>query len=71
MELSQVMTSKHLGVLRDNGFVSVDAVAQQRIYRLDQSPFVDLETWIAPYRALWTDHLDALERHLDTTREHR
>jgi hypothetical protein len=26
----------------------------------------ELDAWLAPYRVLWTEHLDALERHLDT-----
>jgi hypothetical protein len=25
----------------------------------------ELDAWLAPYRELWTDRLDALERHLD------
>jgi len=39
--------------------------AQQRIYRLEPGPFRELDAWLAPYRRLWTGHLDALARHLD------
>ncbi len=62
---SQPTVSKHLKVLRDNGFVSCRVAAQQRIYRLDMTPFRALDGWLEPYRRLWTHHLDALERHLD------
>lgn len=63
--LSQPTVSKHLKVLRDNGFVASRTAAQQRIYRLDEPPFTELEAWLGPFRRKWNRHLDALERHLD------
>lgn len=63
--LSQPAVSKHLKVLRDHGFVESRTVAQRRIYRLDESPFTELEIWLGPFRRKWNYHLDALERHLD------
>lgn len=68
--LSQPGTSKHLRVLREAGLVRVRGAAQQRIYSLDPGPLAELDAWLAPYRALWSESLDALERHLDTTRTH-
>jgi DNA-binding transcriptional ArsR family regulator len=64
--ISQPTMSKHLKVLREAGFVSSRTAAQHRIYRLDLRPFRAVDDWLAPYRRLWTDHLDALERHLDS-----
>jgi DNA-binding transcriptional ArsR family regulator len=64
--MSQPAVSKHLRVLREAGIVSSRPAAQQRIYRLEPGPFRELDAWLAPYRRLWTAHLDALERHLDT-----
>jgi DNA-binding transcriptional ArsR family regulator len=64
--MSQPAVSKHLRVLRDAGVVSARTQAQQRIYRLEPGPFRELDAWLAPYRRLWTLHLDKLERHLDT-----
>ncbi len=64
--MSQPAISKHLRVLRDAGVVSARTRAQQRIYRLEPGPFRELDAWLAPYRRLWTRHLDELERHLDT-----
>ena len=63
--LSQPAVSKHLKVLRDNGFVASRTAAQQRIYRLDQLPFAELEAWLGPFRQKWNRHLDALEQHLE------
>ncbi|HEX2403907.1 MAG TPA: metalloregulator ArsR/SmtB family transcription factor [Acidimicrobiia bacterium] len=63
--VSQPSVSKHLRVLRDAGFVSSRVDAQHRRYRLDPARLEEIDQWLAPYRTLWTRHLDALERHLD------
>ena len=65
LAMSQPAISKHLRVLREAGVVAARVRAQQRIYRLEPGPFRELDAWLAPYRSLWTHHLDALERHLD------
>jgi DNA-binding transcriptional ArsR family regulator len=66
LALSQPAVSKHLRVLRDAGFVEVRAEAQRRVYRLRTEPLRTVDDWLAPYRRLWSDRLDDLERHLDT-----
>ncbi|WP_219417628.1 ArsR/SmtB family transcription factor [Pseudonocardia nigra] len=63
--LSQPGTSKHLRVLREAGLVRVRADAQRRWYELDPAPLAEVDAWLAPYRWMWADRLDALERHLD------
>ena len=62
---SQPGTSKHLRILRDAGLVAVRPEAQRRLYVLRPQPLAEIAAWLAPYRELWADHLDALERHLD------
>ncbi len=69
--LTQPGTSKHLRVLREAGLVQVRVEAQRRVYALDPAPLVELDAWLAPYRRLWGDSLDALERHLDRTATRR
>ncbi|MEU8822925.1 metalloregulator ArsR/SmtB family transcription factor [Streptomyces sp. NPDC048636] len=64
--LTQPGTSKHLRVLREAGLVRVRVDAQRRWYELCPEPLAEVDAWLAPYRRLWTDRLDALERHLDT-----
>lgn len=63
--LTQPGTSKHLKVLREAGLVRVRRDAQRRWYELRLEPLVALDTWLEPYRRMWSEHLDALERHLD------
>ena len=65
LTISQPSASKHLKVLRDAGFISRRTAGQHRIYRIEGRPLEEVDAWLAPYRALWTHHLDALERHLD------
>jgi DNA-binding transcriptional ArsR family regulator len=64
--LTQPGTSKHLRVLRDAGLVRVRRDAQRRWYELRPEPLIEVDAWLEKYRRLWADHLDALERHLDT-----
>jgi hypothetical protein len=52
-------------VLRDAGFVESTVDAQRRLYRLKPEPLRDVDAWLAPFRRLWSTHIDALERHLD------
>jgi DNA-binding transcriptional ArsR family regulator len=65
LKLSQPGVSKHLRVLREAGLVSVRNEAQRRIYEIRPEPLEELAEWLEPYRRLWADRLDALERHLD------
>jgi DNA-binding transcriptional ArsR family regulator len=65
LTLTQPTVSKHLRVLREAGLVEVRHDAQRRWYRLRPEPLAEIDSWLAPYRQLWTASLDALERHLD------
>jgi DNA-binding transcriptional ArsR family regulator len=65
LRVSQPAVSKHLRTLRDAGLVASRVDAQRRLYRVQPGPLRQLDDWLAPYRAMWTSHLDALERHLD------
>jgi DNA-binding transcriptional ArsR family regulator len=56
-------------VLTGAGLVDVRQDAQRRWYRLRPAPLAEIDAWLAPYRRMWTDSLDALERHLDTMEE--
>jgi DNA-binding transcriptional ArsR family regulator len=65
LDRPQPTISKHLRVLREAGLVESRTDAQKRVYRLRPEPLAELDKWLAPFRRLWTEHLDALERHLD------
>lgn len=65
LKLSQPGVSKHLKVLREAGLVEVRAEGKRRWYGLRAQPLVEVDRWLEPYRVYWSDHLDALERHLE------
>jgi DNA-binding transcriptional ArsR family regulator len=69
LDISQPGVSKHLRVLREAGLVEVRTDAQRRLYRVRPEPLAEIDAWLAPYRRLWANRLDALERHLDETEE--
>jgi DNA-binding transcriptional ArsR family regulator len=59
--ISKPAISRHLGVLRAGGMVSMRRDAQRRIYSLRPEGLHDIDRWLAKYRSLWTERLDALE----------
>lgn len=66
MDLTQPAVSKHLRILKQAGLVEARAVAQRHLYRVRTEPLVELDAWLEPYRAMWSDRLDRLEWHLST-----
>lgn len=65
LRLSQPGVSKHLKVLREAGLVVVRPDGKRRLYSLRPEPLAEVDMWLEPYRAFWSQRLDALERHLE------
>lgn len=65
LRMAQPQVSKHLRRLKAAGLVEAEPRAQRRLYALRPEPLQALDTWIEPYRRLWSTRLDALERHLE------
>jgi DNA-binding transcriptional ArsR family regulator len=65
LRMTQPTVSKHLRVLREEGFVEATVDAQRRLYRLKPEPLQVVDDWLEPFRQFWSAHVDALERHLD------
>lgn len=65
LPLSQPGVSKHLRVLREAGLVAPRRDGRRRLYALRPAPLAEVDAFLAPYRAFWTERLDALERHLE------
>ena len=63
--MAQPTVSKHLRVLREAGFVESTVDAQRRLYRLKPGPFQEFDAWLEQFRRFWSEHVDALERHLN------
>jgi DNA-binding transcriptional ArsR family regulator len=69
--VSRPAVSRHLRVLREAGLVRVRSEGQRRLYALDPGPLSDLDAWLAPYRRLWAQRLDALDTEIARGRRAR
>ena len=64
LNLRQPQVSKHLHTLSKVGLVTVSPIAQQRMYALSPTPFLQLEDWVASFHRYWNPKLTNLESYL-------
>jgi DNA-binding transcriptional ArsR family regulator len=61
LELSQPQVSKHLGVLRAVGLVSVRADGRRRWYRVNGPALQPVYEWVRGFESTWNARLDQLD----------
>jgi DNA-binding transcriptional ArsR family regulator len=61
LRLPQPAVSKHLGVLRKVGIVSVTKRGQLRLYRLDPQELKPVHDWVKKYEQFWAHHIDRIK----------
>ena len=59
--LPQPAVSKHLGVLRTVGVVSVIKQGKQRVYNLEADQLKTVHEWVSAFERLWTHQLDRIK----------
>jgi len=59
--LPQPAVSKHLGVLREVGVVSVMKQGKQRVYNLEADKLKTVHDWVKSFEALWSHQLDRIK----------
>ncbi len=64
LRLGQPQVSKHLGVLKQVGLVSVRGNGRQRLYRVNAEGLKPIHDWVKAYEKLWADRLDRLDDYL-------
>jgi DNA-binding transcriptional ArsR family regulator len=57
VKMAQPAVSKHLGVLRKVGVVSVVKRGQHRMYRLDAAKLKPVHDWVKVYERYWTHQI--------------
>lgn len=67
--ISQPAVSQHLATLRDAGLVNGRRDGRCVYYRVEPRGLKPLVDWISHYRAFWTEHVERLERLLETMDE--
>ena len=68
-DISQPAVSQHLATLKEAGLVNARREGRCVYYRVEPRGMKPLVDWIAHYRAFWMDHVDRLERLLETMDE--
>jgi len=60
VRLAQPAVSKHLGVLRKVGVVTVVKRGQHRLYRLQAAQLKPIHDWVKTFERYWTDQLSRI-----------
>ena len=71
VDIKQSGVSRHLRILHEAGLVQVRPDGQRRLYSLCPQPFLDLDAWLAGYRAVWESRLDRLGAQLSLPQQER
>jgi len=60
--MSQPAVSKHLGVLRKVGIVSVTKQGQQRLYQLEAKELKTVHDWVKKFEQHWSHQLGRIKQ---------
>jgi len=61
VNIAQPAVSKHLGVLRKVGVVTVVKRGQHRLYRLDAAQLKPIHDWVKMYERYWTHQISRIK----------
>ena len=61
-KVSQPAVSKHLGVLRKVGVVTVSKRGQLRLYRLNAKELKPVHDWVKTFEHFWARQLDSIKQ---------
>ncbi len=60
----QPVVSKHLGVLKEVGLVSMRQDGRQRLYRMNGEQLKPIQDWVTTLKQFWEERLDGLDDYL-------
>jgi DNA-binding transcriptional ArsR family regulator len=61
VKMAQPAVSKHLGVLRKVGVVTVVKRGQHRLYRLEAAQLKPVHDWVKTYERYWTHQISRIK----------
>lgn len=64
-EMSRPAVSKHIKILQNAGFISIEDIGRERYCVLKQDGFNELEEWLDYFDKFWVTKLKKLERLLN------
>ena len=68
LPVTRQAVAKHLAALREAGLVDVTRAGRETRYRLTPGPLEEALAWIATVGDAWDARLEALRRHLGSSR---
>ena len=71
LRMAQPAVSKHLGVLRKVGVVSINKSGQHRLYRLNAKELKPMHDWVKTYERYWTHQLDQVKQRAELKMAHQ
>jgi DNA-binding transcriptional ArsR family regulator len=71
LRMPQPAVSKHLGVLRKVGLVSVSKRGQQRLYRLNGEGLKTVHDWVKAFEGLWVHQLGRIKERAEAKAKER
>ncbi|WP_436487916.1 ArsR/SmtB family transcription factor [Chitinophaga sp. ARDCPP14] len=60
-DMSRPAVSKHIKILYNAGFISIEDIGRERYCTLKQDGFKELQNWISYFDKFWTSKLKKLE----------
>jgi DNA-binding transcriptional ArsR family regulator len=69
--MTQPQVSKHLGVLRAAGLVTVRPEGRRRYYRVNGPALKPVHEWVGAFSATWNERLDRLDDVVREPEKHR
>ncbi|MGY6501146.1 MAG: ArsR/SmtB family transcription factor [Acidimicrobiales bacterium] len=68
--ITQPAVSRHLRVLRENGFARARPEGTRRLYAIDPQALAEVDTWLDRVRSHWEPAFDALATEVARGRRH-
>lgn len=64
-KMSRPAVSKHVKILENAGFISIQVIGRERHCNLNQEGFIELKNWISYFDNFWDTKLKKLENALN------
>jgi DNA-binding transcriptional ArsR family regulator len=71
LNIPQPAVSKHLGVLRKVGLVTVSKQGQHRLYQLNAEELKPVHDWVKNYERFWSHHVDRIKERAERIAKER
>ncbi|MFM2225398.1 MAG: hypothetical protein RJA07_1600 [Bacteroidota bacterium] len=61
---SRQAVSKHIKILQESGLVKSEQIGREIYYEIEVKKLKEIDKWLQPFRQLWEDRFDNLDKYL-------